>query len=439
MNYIARPVSRPITHSITRPVNRIGYFIPEFPGQTHIFFWRERQALMELGIETVLLSTRRPPQGIVSHSWAAVAQQQTQYLLPLKMLDSLLGLGKVLQAGPKAWARCARAIATAQVAPLQRLHLAVMLLAAGKLVRLMQQQGIHHVHVHSCANAANVAMLASLMSDITYSMTLHGPGLAVYGPNQPQKWQHAQFALVISEELRALVQRELARSLPALVVVAPMGVDVDQIRRSRPYQSAPLEGPFHLVSCGRLNPVKGHADLIQSVANLRQQGLDIYLRIAGEDESGGEGYHLELLELIRKLQLEEYVTLLGAISEAQVRQELELAHVFTLASLNEGVPVAVMEAMAMEIPVIVTGVGGMAELVEPGRDGVLVQAENVTMLTQAIAQMLCDPDFAMRLSQASRQKVVSQFSHRRSAEAIAACLAQTHSPAAVPALAHSTR
>jgi colanic acid/amylovoran biosynthesis glycosyltransferase len=416
-------------------ITRIGYFIPEFPGQTHIFFWRERQVLTEFGIETVLLSTRRPPQAIMSHSWAAEAQQQTQYLAPLRVIDSVRALGTVLQAGPAAWVRCVRAIATAQVSSAQRLRLAAMVLAAGKLVRLMRQHQLQHVHVHSCADAANVAMLASLMSEITYSMTLHGPGITVYGPNQPQKWQHARFALVISEELRALVQRTLVGYLPASVVVAPMGVNLEQIQRSRPYQPAPLEGPFHLVSCGRLNPVKGHADLIRAVANLRRQGLDVRLRIAGEDEFGGEGYHLALSDLIRELDLVGIVTLLGAVSEAQIRQELESAHVFALASLNEGVPVAVMEAMAMEIPVIVTDVGGVSELVDPGQDGILIQAEDVPMLTQAIAQMLKDPDLALRLSRASRQKVVTQFSHRRSAEAIAACLAETAPRSATPTLA----
>jgi colanic acid/amylovoran biosynthesis glycosyltransferase len=420
MNSFSGSIKTKVTS--TKP---IGYFVPEFPGQTHIFFWRERQVLTELGVETLLLSTRRPPQGIVSHSWAAEAQQQTGYLAPLGAMDILRGLGTVVQAGPKAWQRCIGAIATAQVSLTQRLRLAAMLLVAGKLMRWMQQQQIQHVHVHSCADAAHIAMLASLLSDITYSITLHGPGLAVYGPNQPQKWSHARFALVISQELQTLVEQELAGYLPACVAVAPMGVNVDQVQRSRPYQPASPNGPFHLVSCGRLNPIKGHADLIQAVANLRQQGLDVYLRIAGEDESGGAGYHLVLSELIQQLNLVGIVTLLGAVSEAQVCQELEAAHVFTLASLNEGVPVAVMEAMAMEIPVIVTDVGGVSELVEPGQDGILVQAENVPMLTQTIAQMLHDPDLALRLSQASRQKVVSQFSHRRSAEAIAECLAAT--------------
>ena len=83
---------------------RIGFFIPEFPGQTHIFLWRERQALAELGVEADLISTRPPPRAVASHSWAAEAQAQTRYLLPLRGE----GLGMVtefLRAGPTGWAR----------------------------------------------------------------------------------------------------------------------------------------------------------------------------------------------------------------------------------------------------------------------------------------------------------------------------------------------
>lgn len=405
-------------------MTRIGYLIPEFPGQTHIFFWRERQVLTDLGIETALISTRRPPQGIVSHSWAVAAQQETIYLVELDWKATCLALLTVLQSGPIAWMRCARAIATAKLSGRERLRLAAIVLVAGNLVRHMRQNGLRHVHVHSCADAAHLAMLASLLSGITYSLTLHGPGIAVYGPNQAQKWRYASFALVISQQLLTLAQKTLGDDLPDVVVVAPMGVNLDSIQRTKPYVSPSPQGPFRVVSCGRLNPVKGHGDLIQAIAALRQQGLDVSLRIAGEDEMGGAGYHRVLAQLIEDQGLNDSVTLLGAVSEAQIREELESAHVFALASLNEGVPVAVMEAMAMELPVVVTDVGGVAELVDPNRDGILVQPEDIPMMTKELANVLQNPELAEALGRAARPKVVTQFSHRRSAEAIAQCLAQ---------------
>lgn len=402
---------------------RIGYLIPEFPGQTHIFFWREREALAELGIETVLISTRRPPKAIASHSWASEAERQTVYLAPLARKDALNAALMLLKAGPIAWLRCLAVIVKAKDVSLkQRVRLLALMLVAAKLVKIAQARGLQHIHVHSCADAANVTLFAACLSNLTYSLTLHGPTLTVYGSNQAQKWQQAAFAIVISNRLLNEVNQALAGSLPPKVAIAPMGVNLDEIKRQTPYTPPEASGLCRLFSCGRLNPVKGHADLIQVVANLREQGFNIHLQIAGEDEQGGTGYHQELEKLILDKSLSEHVELLGAVSEASVRQGLEKAHLFALASLNEGVPVAVMEAMAMEVPIVVTDVGGTSELVEHGMDGILVQPEDPTGMTAAIVQVLQDQDLALRLSKASRQKIAANFSHRRSAEVLADCL-----------------
>jgi glycosyltransferase involved in cell wall biosynthesis len=402
---------------------RIGYLLPEFPGQTHIFFWRERGALTELGIDTVLISTRRPPKAIASHTWASEAEQQTTYLVPFSWADAGSAIEVIWQAGPRGWWRCLTAIAKAKDTPLkQRLRLFALVLVAGKLVALAKAQNWHHVHIHSCADAANIGLFAALLSDLTYSLTLHGPTLEVYGPNQAQKWEQAAFALVISKTLDRDIHQKLAGHLPQQVAIAPMGVNLDEIRRQTPYTPPAPDQVCKLFSCGRLNPVKGHAYLIQAIAQLRQRGFNVQLEIAGEDEQGGTGYHRELDQVIQDLALSDTVKLLGAVSEARIRQGLEAAHLFTLASLNEGVPVAVMEAMAMEVPIVVTNVGGTWELVDNGVDGILVESENAEVMADAIAQVLQDPDLALRLSQASRQKVSTQFHHRRSAEVLAQCI-----------------
>jgi hypothetical protein len=84
----------------------IGYLIPEFPGQTHNFFWREKEALAECGVEVVIISTRRPPKNLVSPHWAKKAINETLYLFPLKIFESLEIIFFLLLAGPFAWYRC---------------------------------------------------------------------------------------------------------------------------------------------------------------------------------------------------------------------------------------------------------------------------------------------------------------------------------------------
>ncbi len=403
---------------------RIGYLIPQFPGQTHIFLWRERQILTELGIETDLVSTRRPPQAINSHVWAKEAQKNTLYLVPMTVSDFITAFGEVFQAGPAVWKQCLTIIANAKNLSLkQRLGLVGLVFVAGKLANLARRKQWSHIHVHSCADAANLAMFASFMTHLSYSLTLHGP-LTDYGTNQEEKWRFAAFAITITQKLYQEVHKDLAGYLPKIVKIAPMGVDTVRFQRKTAYKVWKGNGTFHLFSCGRLNICKGHAYLIAAVDILRKRGFNVELEIAGEDEQGGSGYRNELEKLIEQLGLKGSVKLLGAVSEETVKESIEKAQAFVLASLHEPLGVAIMEAMAMEVPVIVTQEGGVKELVDDGIDGLLVEAEDAEQLAEAIANLLQNPDLALRLSQASRQKIVEKFSHRRSAETLAQCLQQ---------------
>lgn len=405
---------------------RIGFLIPEFPGQTHIFLWRERRALEELGVSVSLISTRRPNKAITPHNWTRQAEEQTQYLLPLGMSDALRAVFDILRSGPAAWGRVLKAAMEAQgLSAMQRLRLLATTLVSAKLIRLAREQGWDHLHVHSCAESAHVAMLAWLVGRLPYSLTLHGPTLDGYGPNQPQKWKYAKFAIAISQKLLRTVNADLAAERPRNVVVAPMGVDLDTIRRQRPYELWQAGSPFRIFSCGRLNFVKGHNFLIDAVAALTEQGLDVYLEIAGEDELGGKGYRQTLAAQIESLGLGGRVQLLGAVSEDRIREGLDQAHAFVIASLDEGISVAIMEAMAMELPVIATDVGGNSELIDSGVNAIMVPAKNVVALVDAIRGLMTDPAYASRLAQSSRAKIEQGFHHRISANALARCLAET--------------
>ncbi|MEG4330196.1 exopolysaccharide biosynthesis GT4 family glycosyltransferase EpsE, partial [Microcoleus sp. herbarium5] len=350
-------------------------------------------------------------------------QKNTVYLFPFAAKDFINSFLEVLKAGPGAWWQCIAVIAKASDTSLsEKGRLLAWIFVAGKLAGLTKTKGWSHIHVHSCANAANIALFNSILTGCTYSMTLHGPTLEVYGSNQEQKWKNAAFAIVISQLLLNDVKHKLANFLPKQLAVAPMGVNFAEIKRTSPYTPWQEGSPCKIFACGRLNPVKGHKYLIETVELLRNRGFDVRLQIAGEDEQGGSGYHQELQKMIEDKSMSECVELLGAVSEQAIRQGLEAAHIFALASLNEGVPVAVMEAMAMEVPAVVTNVGGTSELVDDGADAVLVQSEKPEEMADAIANLLQNPELALRLSQEARKKIMAKFSHGRSAETLAQCL-----------------
>lgn len=406
-----------------------GYLVPEFPGQTHSFFWREVAALRTLGMEPELISTRRPKGGRVSHGWADGAENETYYLVPpspatLVLASATLLRGLVSGRAP-ALRRSVREYRAgrAPAVGLRRqvmgaLYLAALVLAAADLVRVSRSRAWTHIHVHSCADAAQVALFAHRLSGLPYSLTLHGP-LADYGPNQAGKWQNAAFAVVITKGLLRDIGQQLGAALPGRVEIAPMGVDTTNFIRRTPYEPWTGAGPARIFSCGRLNPSKGHKDLVAAVRLLADSGIDARLVVAGEDDVGGTGYRLELERFITELDLAGRITLLGAVSEEVIRSGLEEAHVFALASHAEPLGVAIMEAMSLSVPVVVTGAGGVPELVQDQQSGLLVAANDAVRLAAAVALVLKSPDLASRLGAAGRQRVAERFDSTRSAAILA--------------------
>lgn len=396
----------------------IGYLVPEFPGQTHAFFMRERSRLDRLNLDTDLISTRPPTNGRAQHEWAEDAETQTSYLAPMNVPTLCRAIAELLFTGPGGWFRSLRAISTAPSLSLkERLKLCLFLPAAARLRQLAKMHNWSHIHVHSCANALNVAMLANRLGGISYSMTLHGP-LKDYGPNQKGKWRHADFAVIITQDLMAEAQRELSGNLPDHLFLAPMGVEVERFQRKVDYKPGERSEVVRLVSCGRINPCKGHDDLIRAVAMLKQRGITAELHICGATDSTRVDYRDSLMELAATLGVKDQVALLGSISESDVRHELQNAHFFCLGSHKEPLGVATMEAMSMELPCIVTSSPGVTEMISDGVDGVLVPPETPDAFADAIERLLGTPYETRQMAIAARQTVCRRFHSGVSAEAI---------------------
>ena len=375
---------------------KLGILIPQFPGQTHIFFWREIAALQARGVDVVLYSTTPPPKSLIAHDWSAEAMARTEYLASRSPLNAL----RALPALP--WAEMMRP---------ERGFLRDVLVsapAAAQLVRSARKHGLRHIHVHSCGRSALIAAIAAQMGGPDYSITLHGP-LSDYGPGQNYKWRGARFATVITEKLLNEVKFVLRDDLPRRVLVQAMGVDTDALSRPDPYLPVKPGQPIRLFSCGRLHPVKGHQDLMAAVRLLLDQGQPVSLDIAGEDDAGGTGYRRVLEARITELRLRDHVRLLGAIDADTVKQHLLDAHAFVLASWHEPLGVALMEAMSCAVPTIGTAAGGVAELITDGVDGILVPPKNPALLVAAILSLGRDPARAIALGIAGRARVVSAF------------------------------
>ena len=385
---------------------RIAYLIPEFPGQTHIFFWREIDALRQRGIEARLISSRHPPRKVVSHSWAAVGEAKTTYLGEMSARDALDAAIGFLRCGPMGWLKSIKAaFYSCPVKKIPR-NLALLLCAA-RLVGIMKRENLSHIHVHSCGDFGLVAAFANRLAGCRYSLTLHGP-LSDYGGQQNIKFRHAAFAIAITTTLKESIRNALGRDAPSRIGVAPMGVDPLTFFRKVPFK--PWNGGrLVLFSCGRLTPIKGYQELIAAVSSLREKGIDAYLSIAGEDDVGGSGYHTELTALIGKLGLKNEIDLLGAVSERRVLEELRRAHMFVLASHCEPLGVAIMEALSCGTPVIATNAGGVPEIIDHNQSGYLVAPKSAEAIADAVMALIKDPCLQKRFSDAGRTKIIEKF------------------------------
>ena len=393
------------------PDKTFAYMVPQFPGQTHIFFWREITALEARGVRPVLYSTTPPPAGLISHRWSDQAIRRTTYLATRNPMLLLAILPRLPWAAIMAEAR---SLPRAQARAFLR-DVIISAPAAEKLARDCAARGITHVHAHSCGRAALIAALAHHARGLTYSLTLHGH-LSDYGVGQRFKWRHAAFVSVITQALLDLLPEQMGDALPARLPLQPMGVDTDAFCRDTPYVPPAPGEALRLFSCGRLNMVKGHQDLMQAVRLMLDRGQPVTLDIAGEDDAGGSGYREVLEARIAELGLQDHVHLLGAISAEAVRNHLTAAHAFVLASWSEPLGVAYMEAMSCEVPTIGTSAGGAPELITDGQDGILVPPQDPPALAEALMRLATDPDLAMKLSRQGRARVVAGFDSSLGAE-----------------------
>lgn len=391
----------------------VGYLVPEYPGQTHAMFTNEFDAVRGMGVDARMFSTRRPTRP--NEPWTESAAE-TWYLYPLGVRRFAQTATWTLRAGTTRWRAVVEALRRSGRPPSGRLGLLALAGLGASLAAHTAETGVTHLHVHSCGRAADVARFSRLWGGPTYSLTLHGP-LDDYGPDQSAKWAGAAFGTVITANLAGDVRALCGSALPPMAV-AGMGVDVTSLARTRPYVPWPGRGPARIFSCGRLNPSKGHLDLIAAAATLTAAGTEVELTIVGEDEHGGTGYRRVLEAAVVRAGMQGVVHLVGASSQETIRRHLHGAHVFALASRAEPLGVAIMEAMAAGLPVVTTRAGGVPELITHGRDGLLVPPQSPDALGHALRLVLQDGELATRLGRAAAASIAERMRRTSSARVL---------------------
>jgi len=397
---------------------KIAYLCSEYPAISHTFVLREVEALRRLGAAITTFSIRRTrPDRLLSDADRRAAETTVAILPPSwpRLLRAHLGL--MLRA-PGAYASTlALALRLAPPGLRGRLWQAFYFAEATMLWSECRERGIRHIHVHLANAAADLGLLAASIGTAveperpwSWSFTMHGPtefaDLAHY--RLAEKLSDARFVVCISDFARSQL---MALSKPDdwdRLEVVHVGIPVDQFTRSSPLQATAR--PPSILYIGRLVPEKGQAVLLEAVALLAGRGQHVDVTLAGDGALRGE-----LEARAERLGIAPQIRFLGAVGQDRLRELYEGAAIFCLPSFAEGVPVVLMEAMAMGLAVVSTRITGIPELIEDGVGGFLVAPGRPEELAERLESLLIDPDLREELGRRGREAVLREFDAERSA------------------------
>jgi colanic acid/amylovoran biosynthesis glycosyltransferase len=392
----------------------IAYLDSRFPLITHTFVLNEILELNELGWDIELYPMIREA-STVSHRGVQSVMAHVHYL-KVPSLSCIRAWGYWSRRRPFALLRVL-ALALALPGRQLRFHLKSLwtTLWAVTVAMDIQKKSIRHVHAHWATFPAHAAMVISRLTGCTYSFTAHAHDIYTNAYGLKPKISSAAFVATISE----LNRRILTDASPRFgrVEVVRCGVDLSQFAYRGPKEP---DGRFRIVAVGSLEEKKGQSFLVEACALLEAQSRNIECHILGE---GPQRASLE--RLIRDRQLQHCVSLLGALNSSQVAEELSKADVFIMPSvvasnkMMEGIPVALMEAMAVGLPVIASHISGIPELVEDRVSGVLVPERDPQAIATAVGLIMEDPSLRARLGIGARQVISERYNLRTNARQLA--------------------
>jgi colanic acid/amylovoran biosynthesis glycosyltransferase len=399
---------------------RVAYLTGRYPATSHTFIAREIAALRERGVDVQTFSIWAARDQDLPSLQDRTEAQRTQSVLPLSLRRAFGAHRHALSVAAGAYARAmARAIRLGRPGLRGRALGGLWFVEAIVLWHELRRRGIRHIHVHLNGTAPSVALILTTfanaaergLSHWSWSMTVHGPSefYDVYGERLADKVQSAHVVICIGDFARSQLMAHVDERHWSKLRVVHCGIDPDAFAAQRDRAT----GELKLLSVARLTQSKGHAVLLQSLRELARRGVDVNLTIVGD---GPKRSSLE--QLARELDVGSRVRFEGAVGREGVHSYYRQADAFCLPSFAEGVPVVLMEAMAMELPVVATDVMGVRELVDDGANGLLVRPGRADLLADAIARLAGDADLRRRLGAAGRQTVLREFDVRQAAEQI---------------------
>jgi glycosyltransferase involved in cell wall biosynthesis len=394
---------------------KLAYLISQYPAVSHTFILREILELRRLGFSISPASINPPDRPAEQLTTIERDEAQSTWCVKGQGVAGALSalLGGVLGNPAGLWRGLRHALRLGGTDPRKlALHFAYFVEAA-MLGRWMQKQGLQHLHVHFATPAATVGLLAKTMFPIGYSFTVHGPDEFYDAPGYKlaDKLQGADFVICISHYAKSQIMKLSPVECWGKYDICRLGVDP---ARFAPPPPRPAGETFELLCVGRLTPAKGQHIALEALQKLVEAGRNVRLTFVG---NGPDRASLEAHT--ERLGLAGQVVFAGAVNQDHILDYYARADAFVLPSFAEGLPVVLMEAMAMTVPCVTTHITGVPELIENGVTGCLAAPADVAGLAQAVEFLIDHPEDARRIGLAGREKVLADYNLAASVERLA--------------------
>lgn len=381
---------------------KIAYFTNTYPRATDTFIRLEVLGLRERGLEVNTYSVRKSGDDHNVDNEVISEKQNTSFILPFNILELLFALFLFTFTKPKNLLHSLKAtIKTARPGIKGKLLQFAYFLEALVLAKRLKEDNIEHLHNHLGDNSGTVTLIASTIIDIPYSISIHGPHIFFDGFNWAlnEKTKHSKFISCIGHFCKSQMMLYTESEYWDKFEIIRCGVDLKKYQ-FRSNSSTPSK----ILFVGRLSNEKGLNVLLDSLAILKSENLDFMLTILGDGPS-----REKLEQQTKELKLNDYVIFKGFVDQSTIREDLNNSDLFILPSFAEGIPVSLMEAMAIGVPVITTYVGGISELVIDNKTGLLCYPSDPSGLADSIRKYLNDQERIESIVKHARQHIETEF------------------------------
>jgi glycosyltransferase involved in cell wall biosynthesis len=393
---------------------KLAYYLSRFPRLSETFILREMCALREKGIDVEIFSIMSPLPTTTMHPQVQTLLPYVHYSAFLLSLKLIFAQIYFLTNSPRRYINTLRRVVWQTSPEIKSLLMALLLFPKSVYFAwLLKDKQVDHIHAHFVwLNAVSAQVAADLLG---LPISLHAHAWDIFRRNPEcvrRQIQLATCVITVSEYHRQFLT-SLIEHLPLDIRIVHYGLNPNEFIRTIPNPNNPI---VQILSVGRLVEKKGFEYLIEACKILDNRGIPYRCCIVGE------GPDQRINAMISEGGLHGNVTMVGAKNITEIIVYYQMSDFFVLPCVvarsgdRDGMPNVLLEAMAMQLPVITTPVTGNTELIQDGVNGLLVPERDPVALADAIQRLISDPGLRMELGAAGRQTILTGFDIRSTAD-----------------------